>query len=407
MRIPRDRLVVITGLSGSGKSSLAFDTLYAEGQRRYVESLSAYARQFLDQMEKPDVECDRRALAGDLDRAEDGRAGTRARPSAPPPRSTTTCACSSRAPARRTARAAATRSRARASSRWRRACSRSARACASTCWRRSCAAGRASTGRSWRTSGARASCARASTERSYELGGRDPPRQDAGATTSTSWSTASSVKEAARARIAESIATALRLADGAREARRSATAASRCCSPSATPAPAAASRFPEIAPRFFSFNSPAGACPACDGLGTARGVRPGAHRAGRGAQPRGRRHRAVAARLVLRGTARGASRRTSASTSRRRGGSSRRRRATRSSTALGEEPVPLTLARRGRSEPREAALRRRARRARAARRGARRATPRSSAATAAAAPCAGVRRHAAAPRGARGARRAP
>src|SRR5438093_1078561 len=56
VRIPRDRLVVITGLSGSGKSSLAFDTIYAEGQRRYVESLSAYARQFLEQMEKPDVE---------------------------------------------------------------------------------------------------------------------------------------------------------------------------------------------------------------------------------------------------------------------------------------------------------------------------------------------------------------
>src|SRR5581483_10726249 len=56
VRIPRDQLVVITGLSGSGKSSLAFDTLYAEGQRRYVESLSAYARQFLGQMEKPDVD---------------------------------------------------------------------------------------------------------------------------------------------------------------------------------------------------------------------------------------------------------------------------------------------------------------------------------------------------------------
>ena len=54
--IPRDKLVVITGLSGSGKSSLAFDTLYAEGQRRYVESLSAYARQFLSQMEKPEVD---------------------------------------------------------------------------------------------------------------------------------------------------------------------------------------------------------------------------------------------------------------------------------------------------------------------------------------------------------------
>ena len=54
--IPRDKLVVITGLSGSGKSSLAFDTLYAEGQRRYVESLSSYARMFLGQMEKPDVD---------------------------------------------------------------------------------------------------------------------------------------------------------------------------------------------------------------------------------------------------------------------------------------------------------------------------------------------------------------
>src|SRR5829696_6473971 len=54
--IPRDKFTVITGLSGSGKSSLAFDTIYAEGQRRYVESLSAYARQFLDQLEKPDVD---------------------------------------------------------------------------------------------------------------------------------------------------------------------------------------------------------------------------------------------------------------------------------------------------------------------------------------------------------------
>jgi excinuclease ABC subunit A len=56
LEIPRDKLVVVTGLSGSGKSSLAFDTLYAEGQRRYVESLSAYARQFLELMDKPDVD---------------------------------------------------------------------------------------------------------------------------------------------------------------------------------------------------------------------------------------------------------------------------------------------------------------------------------------------------------------
>ena len=56
LEIPKNKLVVITGLSGSGKSTLAFDTIYAEGQRRYVESLSAYARQFLELMDKPDVD---------------------------------------------------------------------------------------------------------------------------------------------------------------------------------------------------------------------------------------------------------------------------------------------------------------------------------------------------------------
>ena len=56
LELPRDKMIVFTGLSGSGKSSLAFDTIYAEGQRRYVESLSSYARQFLGQMDKPDVE---------------------------------------------------------------------------------------------------------------------------------------------------------------------------------------------------------------------------------------------------------------------------------------------------------------------------------------------------------------
>ena len=54
--LPRNRLIVLTGLSGSGKSSLAFDTIYAEGQRRYIESLSSYARQFLEMMDKPDVD---------------------------------------------------------------------------------------------------------------------------------------------------------------------------------------------------------------------------------------------------------------------------------------------------------------------------------------------------------------
>src|SRR5829696_1663427 len=56
VEIPRDQLVVVTGLSGSGKSTLAFDTVFAEGQRKYIESLSAYARQFLDQLQKPDID---------------------------------------------------------------------------------------------------------------------------------------------------------------------------------------------------------------------------------------------------------------------------------------------------------------------------------------------------------------
>ena len=79
--IPRNELVVLTGLSGSGKSSLAFDTIYAEGQRRYMESLSSYARQFLGQMEKPDVEsieaCPRRSRS-----TRNRRTGIRVRRSA-------------------------------------------------------------------------------------------------------------------------------------------------------------------------------------------------------------------------------------------------------------------------------------------------------------------------------------
>jgi len=71
VEIPRDQLVVLTGLSGSGKSSLAFDTIYAEGQRRYVESLSAYARQFLEQMEKPEVDSIEGLSPAHLHRAED------------------------------------------------------------------------------------------------------------------------------------------------------------------------------------------------------------------------------------------------------------------------------------------------------------------------------------------------
>ena len=71
LTIPRDELVVITGLSGSGKSSLAFDTMYAEGQRRYVESLSSYARMFLGQMSKPDLDSIDGLSPAGVDRSED------------------------------------------------------------------------------------------------------------------------------------------------------------------------------------------------------------------------------------------------------------------------------------------------------------------------------------------------
>jgi excinuclease UvrABC ATPase subunit len=116
VRLPRNKLICITGLSGSGKSSLAFDTIYAEGQRRYVESLSAYARQFLQMMEKPDIDSIEGLLAGDLDRPEDDLANPRA-PSTPSTRTTTICAFFTRGSAGRTARSAGSRSRGRARSR--------------------------------------------------------------------------------------------------------------------------------------------------------------------------------------------------------------------------------------------------------------------------------------------------
>jgi excinuclease ABC subunit A len=120
-RSPHNRLTVVTGVSGSGKSSLVFDTIYAEGQRRYVESLSAYARQFLERMEKPDVD------------EIDGIAppiAIRQKNTTRNPRSTVAtateiydyCACSTRAPGRRGARTAARGWSATRSIRWLSAC---------------------------------------------------------------------------------------------------------------------------------------------------------------------------------------------------------------------------------------------------------------------------------------------
>ena len=143
--LPRDALIVFTGLSGSGKSSLAFDTIFAEGQRRYVESLSAYARQFLG----PDGQARRRLHRGPVARRSRSTRSrpraTRARPSARSPRSTTTCGCSSPGPASRTARSAASRSAADAAADRRPGAGDATRAPGSRCSPRSSAAARAST----------------------------------------------------------------------------------------------------------------------------------------------------------------------------------------------------------------------------------------------------------------------
>ncbi len=117
VRLPRNSLIVMTGVSGSGKSSLAFDTLYAEGQRRYVESLSSYARQFLGQMPKPEVD----AISGWLRRFRSSRKPAVAIPavlSARSPRFTTTSACCSRGSGTGFARSADSRSPHRRTSRF-------------------------------------------------------------------------------------------------------------------------------------------------------------------------------------------------------------------------------------------------------------------------------------------------
>lgn len=120
--IPRDKLIVVTGLSGSGKSSLAFDTLYAEGQRRYVESLSAYARQFLSLMEKPDVD-HIEGLSPAISIEQKSTSHNPRSTVAPLPKFTTICACCTRASASRAARTMMFLWPHRPSARWSTTCS--------------------------------------------------------------------------------------------------------------------------------------------------------------------------------------------------------------------------------------------------------------------------------------------
>ena len=263
VRIPRDRLVVITGLSGSGKSSLAFDTIYAEGQRRYVESLSASARQFLEQMAKPDVESieglspaisieqkttskNPRSTVGTTTEVYDYLRLLYARTGRPH------CWSCGKAIASQTVQQMADRVL---------ALGEGARVQVLAPVVR----GRKGEYRKeldgFRRQGfVRARIDGALRDLSDEISLAKQQKHDIDLVVDRL-----QVKEAVRARIAESIETALRLADGLvkvdvgrEEWLLSEKNACADCGVS----------FPEIAPRTFSFNSPHGACPRCTGLGT-------------------------------------------------------------------------------------------------------------------------------------------
>ncbi len=263
VRIPRDRLVVITGLSGSGKSSLAFDTIYAEGQRRYVESLSAYARQFLDQMRKPEVEeisglspaisIEQRSVArnprstvGTITEILDHLRLLYARVGEPH------CWICGEAIASQTVAQMADRVLALP---------------AGTRVELLAPVVRGRKGKyekeleQWRRQG----FTRVRVDGVvHDLAGEIRLARHAAHDLDLVIDRIA-VREAARGRIAESLETALRLGDGM--ARVVAGGEEWLCSERNT-CPRDGVSFPELAPRLFSFNSPHGACPACDGLGT-------------------------------------------------------------------------------------------------------------------------------------------
>ena len=272
--IPRDKLVVFTGLSGSGKSSLAFDTIYAEGQRRYVESLSAYARQFLEMMQKPDVDqIDGLSPAISIEQKTTRR--TRARPSARSPRSTIICACSGRASASPIRLPPACRSRARPSARWSTASWPCPRARGSICSRRSCAAARANTARNSPSSRRRASSALKIDGEFYEIA--EAPTLDKKLKHDIDVVVDRIVvRPDIAARLADTFETALELADGIAIVefadKRSSSADCQKAATAKAPTridlssekfacPVSGFTIPEIEPRLFSFNNPFGACP--------------------------------------------------------------------------------------------------------------------------------------------------
>ena len=334
LEIPRDQLVVITGLSGSGKSSLAFDTIYAEGQRRYVESLSAYARQFLEQMEKPDVD----SIEG-LSPAISIEQKTTSKN----PRSTVGTVTEIydylRVLFARVGRPAlpAVRQRdlaPRPSSRWWTACmALPGGHPAPRPGARSCAGRKGEYRKLFFDLAPPGLRAGAGQRRSARADRGDRAGQDEEAHHRGGGGPAGRPRRPGR--------PARRLAgDGAAAGRRGGRRW-RCVD---GPAMLFSERlacaecgisFPEVSPRMFSFNSPYGACPDCGGIGTRYEIDPGAGGAGpakrrsAGARSRpgpGRRRRASSGRCRC-------SRGATSSPSTRRGASSRRRRATSSSTA--------------------------------------------------------------------------
>ncbi len=267
--LPRDRLVVITGLSGSGKSSLAFDTLYAEGQRRYVESLSAYARQFLEQLEKPDVESieglspaiaieqrsigkNPRSTVGTVTEVYDHLRLLYARVGRP------YCWSCGKPIASQTVEQMAERVLARGEGARVEVLAPVVR-------------GRKGEYKKELDEFARQGFVRARIDgQVHELGSEiklaRTKKHDIELVVDRI-----AVRESVRARIVESLETALRLAeglalvegDGGRELLSRSNACADC-----------GVSFPELAPRMFSFNSPAGACERCDGLGSSAELDP-------------------------------------------------------------------------------------------------------------------------------------
>ena len=257
--------MVITGLSGSGKSSLAFDTIYAEGQRRYVESLSAYARQFLEQMEKPDVDLiDGLSPAISIEQKTTGSN----------PRSTVGtvteiydylrllfanigvphCPNCDREISSQSLERIIDHGDALSAGRAR-----------STCWRRSSAAGRASSRRSWRRC-ARAGSRRARIDGQFVRARRRHQARSAHATTRSTCSSIGSsssrassagcrIRSSSRCKLADDIVVINTLDGGDRLFSRR-----LAC-------PTCGISIPEMTPRAFSFNSPHGACQDCQGLG--------------------------------------------------------------------------------------------------------------------------------------------